>query len=97
MKSLRLFILLASLLPAVAYSEPVYEVRDEGILITLYTEACTLPAVINLPARAEWVENGVTTEGCWTVSSSIPVVVVYFADKTVVAIPAQGFTKVTNI
>lgn len=99
MKLLRLFVLLSLslLIPSSVRSEPFGELRIDGILITLHTEACTLPEVVNLPGRTEWVENGKTIEGCWSINPRLSIVVMYFADKTVATAPMQAFHKVSNI
>lgn len=86
-----------ALFPVVAYGNPVVELRQGEVLITLYDEPCVLPEVTNLPDRAEWFEKGTKTEGCWSINPQAGIVVMYFADKTVAIAPIRAFTKVSNI
>lgn len=62
-----------------------------GVVVTLLDEPCALAAVTNLPRRATWLEAGNTIEGCWAQSAILPLVLTYWADRTVVAIPASAF------
>lgn len=74
---------------------PVATAGDEQVVITLTDEACTLTAVTNLKLRATWAEKGVTHEGCYAVGHGL--VLTYWADKTVAAIPAGAFARVTAL
>lgn len=77
-----------------AKAEPVVSAEGGGIRVTVYTEDCAFTGVVaNLPKRATWTENGKTVEGC---AGAFPggVVLLYFSDKTVVAIPAAMFQRV---
>lgn len=74
---------------------PVAEAGGDGVIVQLTDELCTLSAVTNLKGRATWTERGVVTEGCWANANGL--VMFYFADRTVVAIPAQAFQRVTGV
>lgn len=78
-----------------AHAAPVATAGDDRVVVTLTDEKCTLPAVSNLPMRATWKEGGTTHEGCYAVAPGL--VLFYFADKSVVAIPAQAFRRVTGV
>lgn len=97
MKLNQLVFAVAALLSTAAHSGPLVEFREGNVLITLYDEPCVLTEVVNLPNRAEWIEKGIKTEGCWSINLPTQTVVVYFADKTVAVIPARVFTKATAI
>ena len=77
---------LLSLFPAIAAAQPIAVVSGSGTTITLTDEPCAIEAVSNLPKRATWVDTKGKFEGCW--GSQGPVVLAYFEDKSVVAIPA---------
>lgn len=72
---------------------PLYRVEAQDAHIVLYSDPCALPEIINLKRRAVWTEKGTATEGCWAVTEWQNVIM-YFSDKTVVAIPQQFFTRV---
>ncbi len=74
---------------------PMYRVDAQDASIVLYMEPCALPEISNLKRRAVWTEKGKGTEGCWAISPWQNVLM-YFSDKTVVAIPQQYFTRVTG-
>jgi hypothetical protein len=74
---------------------PVYRVDAEDVSVVLYMEPCALPEITNLKRRAVWTQNGKGTEGCWAVSPWQNIVM-YFADRTVIAIPQQFFFKVQS-
>ena len=77
-----------------ALAAPIAQARAEGTTVTLFDEPCTIAAVSNLQRRATWAEAGKVHEGCWTGQQGL--VLLYFAsDRTVVAIPAQAFERVT--
>lgn len=77
--------------PVVAPAAPVAEVAQNGVAVRLFREPCTLAgAVSNLPYRATWEQGGRTFEGCYTVQHGT-VVVAYFDDRSVVAIPLSLF------
>jgi hypothetical protein len=70
--------------------------QQAGVTILLTDESCDLrDKVGNLPNRATWKENGVTHEGCWGLYGQT--VMAFFADLTVVAIPAHTFREAVNI
>ena len=85
---------LAATWPTKAHAGPVYQADVEGVKIVLTDEPCNLPAVSNLQRRATWTEKGKTTEGCFGGHPQFPIVLMYFADKTVVVVPVQMFTQV---
>ncbi len=72
-----------------AYAAPVAIGQHEGITVVLTDEPCALDAVSNLQRRATWTEGGKTFEGCFGILGGM--VVAYFSDKTVAAIPVQHF------
>lgn len=75
---------------------PVFVAEAEGgVRIVLTDEPCALKAsVANLPFRATWTEKGTVFEGCFWTNPAIGVVMAYFTDKTVAAIPIPVFRKV---
>lgn len=80
---------------SLAYAEPVYEAKGDGVRVVVYTEDCALKEVSNLPRRATWTENGKTHEGCAGLHP-MGLAMFYFADKTVVAIPMSQFARITG-
>lgn len=79
-----------------AYAEPMARAEGNGVVVTVYSEKCALKEVVNLPQRATWTENGKTTEGCAGIHP-LGLVLLYFADKTVVPHPMQAFVPVTGV
>ena len=75
----------------VAHAEPVAEARSETTRIVLHSDKCALKEVANLPRRATWEEGGKVYEGCWGGRPDSGMVLAYFSDRTVVAIPLQVF------
>jgi hypothetical protein len=88
---------LAATWPTNANADPIYRATADGIVITLTNEDCKLPAVSNLKKRATWTEKGKTFEGCWGGHPAFPIVMGYFADKTVVVLPVEAFAPVTGV
>lgn len=82
--------------PGVSWAGPVYQADVDGVKIVLTDEECRLPAVANLKRRATWTEKGKVYEGCYGGHPTFPIVMAYFADKTVVVLPAELFTKVAG-
>lgn len=80
-----------------AHAKPLYEAKSQGTSIVLYDETCALPAVTNLVLRAVWVQDGKSYEGCWGATPPLGVVMAYFSDKTVAAIPISAFERVVGI
>jgi hypothetical protein len=80
--------------PTKAFAAPVYQAEVEGVKIVLTDEPCKLSAVENLQRRATWTEKGKTTEGCYGGHPAFPIVLLYFADKTVVVLLIEMFTQV---
>ena len=74
---------------------PLYRTDAQDASIILYSEPCALAEITNLKRRAVWLEKGKGTEGCWAVTPWQNVIM-YFSDKTVVAIPQQFFTRVQS-
>lgn len=86
----------AMLLAACAAAEPIAEATARnGVRVTLYEEPCALAAVVNLPRRATWTQNGQVIEGCYGDSNGI--IACYFADRTVVLIPSRFFIPLPKI
>jgi hypothetical protein len=88
------FVALFIFAPAIA--EPMYEVRTDKAVITIYSEACAMPEVVNLSRRATWVEGAKTYEGCAGIRPDFGLVVFYFSDRTVGVVPISQFVKVTT-
>lgn len=82
------------LYPKMARAEPVYQAVTGNVRRVLHDDACTLKEITNLPRRATWTEGGATFEGCWGARPEQGVVLAYFTDKTVAAIPISVFVKV---
>lgn len=77
-----------------AFSAPIYQADQEGVKIVLFDEDCKLKEVTNLKKRATWTEKGRTYEGCYGGHPFFPIVMGYFSDRTVVALPSEIFIKV---
>ena len=77
-----------------AYGEALYEAKgSDGVRVVAYSDACALRDVItNLPKRATWHDGSKVYEGCFGATNGL--VIFYFADKTVVVLPTQAFTRV---
>jgi len=95
----RVMVLIVALLIAVTWSTgalaaPIYRAEAEGVVIILTDEDCKLPEVSNLKKRAVWKEGGQSFEGCYGGHPFFPIVMAYFADKTVVALPAEIFVPI---
>jgi hypothetical protein len=84
-----------AILVPLARAVPIASFEQEDLNITLTDEECALPQVANLPKRAIWREPKKTVDGCWGVVART--VVVYWADKTVILVPAAAFTRATSI
>jgi len=79
-----------------AHAEPVVAAVAGNVRITLYDEPCVLTdAVVNLPNRATWDEDGKHYEGCFGFAPG-DVVMAYFDDKTVAVVPKSAFRVVTS-
>lgn len=83
------------LIPQIAYAGAFAEVSSGAVRITLYREACTLPAIANLPKRAQWFESGKSFEGCWGINP-MGIITIYWADRTAVSIPSQAFVALID-
>lgn len=80
--------------PLIARAEPIAQTTAGNVQVFLHNEPCKLAEIKNLANRATWVEGGATFEGCFGVSQETGVVIAYFTDKTVVAIPISAFARV---
>jgi hypothetical protein len=97
-RNLRFIVLILSMIvPASSMAEPRYSAEVDGVKITLHDDKCALPAVANLGRKATWEERGKTFDGCWGGHPQFPVLIFYFADKTVVIVPTEMFKKVTGV
>lgn len=77
-------------------AEPIVAAESEGIRVVIYSDDCQMSDVVsNLPKRATWTDHGKEIEGC---AGAFPggIVLLYFADKTVVAVPMAMFQRVTE-
>jgi hypothetical protein len=83
-------------LPPKAHAAAVGEAEGEGIKIIFTDEPCALAAVTNLPYAATWTEKGKVTKGCWGLHPQYPIVMTYWADRTVAVIPGQVVHAVTE-
>ena len=79
-----------------AHAGPLAEAAAGGIQITLHSEKCAQVAVTNLPGRATWTEGGRVSEGCFAIDRNNGLIVLYFDDRTVVAVPLAAFQKVSE-
>jgi hypothetical protein len=79
-----------------AYAGPLFQAEAEGVKIVVYDEPCKLAVVTNLKYRATWQEKGKTYEGCVGGHPHFPVIMGYFADRTVVVLPTEMFVRVTG-
>ena len=94
MKALVTLLLLSA---SVAVAEPLAQLDRDGERIVIYSEPCELKArVVNLPHRAEWTAVGRVFKGCWALST-LGLIILYFDDMTVTAVPAQSFSTVREI
>ena len=83
--------------PLSAYSEAKYSFGTKDLLITLHDDRCDLKDLVtNLPRRAVWKHRDEVVEGCWGFSEQFGLILLYFADRTATALPAQLFNKVTG-
>jgi hypothetical protein len=88
---------LGMIVPSLGMAAPLYRASGGGVQIVLTDEPCAMSAVSNLAKRSTWTENGKTLEGCWGVSEAVGLVMAYWSDRTVTAIPAQIFVKVQEV
>lgn len=91
------FVLITSLMiPSFAHAEAIASAESNGVKITLFKDDCTLKEISNLRFHAEWAEHGKVTQGCWSLHP-VGLVLMYFADKTMMILPAQEFEVVSTI
>lgn len=90
------FVLLV-LIPQPAHAKPVAAAQGEGVSVVLTDEPCALSAVTNLPYAATWTEKGKTIKGCWGAHPQFPIVIAYWADKTVSVVHVSALHDVTEI
>jgi len=80
------------------HAAPVMQAAVNDVAIVLHDEACQIEAVGGEKyLRAQWITPNGAIEGCWgliPVHPSFRVVVFYFMDKTIAAVPASMFTRV---
>jgi hypothetical protein len=93
---MRLLLALVLLLSFPANAGPVFIGKFEQMTIVLHDDPCKLEAVSNLKRRATWQDKDGITEGCWGYIPQIGVVIFYFADKTVTALPMPFFEKASG-
>ena len=102
----RLWTLLASVVLSIgllhspmAGAKALAQAQDStGIRVVLHDTDCMMTtSITNLPKYAEWLEGSKKVKGCWAVDSNLGMVIIYFADKTVVVLPAQIFEAVTEV
>jgi hypothetical protein len=90
-------VLLAMLAPAAA--APVLSASVGEVSVMLFDDPCALEQVGGRPyRRAQWIEGGAITEGCWGAVPlpGQPVVMFWFADRTLAVLPAGLFQRVGN-
>ena len=93
----RLFMLsLAVLCHSVALAAPVAVAKQDGVTVTLYNEPCKLAAV-DLPHRATWVSEGKAFAGCAGLHAAFPIVVLYFADRSIAIVPVAVFAPLSGV
>lgn len=86
--------LIIAFYPRQARADPIAQTTAGAVTVLLHNEPCALKEITNLPNRATWLEGGAVVEGCFGVRQDTGVVIAYFTDKTVVAIPLQAFARV---
>lgn len=87
-------LLIAAVWPTKAHADPIYHAEEGGVRVVLTDEPCKFD--IQLPKRATWTEKGKTFEGCYGGHPVFPIVLFYFSDKSVVALPVEIFQRVTG-
>lgn len=97
---MKMILLLAFVLAVIgasiqAAAAPVATASTDDVLITLYDDACALSGVSNLPYRVVWKEPGKVYEGCWGAQPGM--ILAYFDDKSVAAIPGAHFKRARQI
>ena len=83
-----------------AHAAPVMQATAEDVSIVLHDEPCKLDAVGGEKYfRSQWITPKGSIEGCWGVvplTPQIRVVVLYFSDKTMAAVPVGVFSRVIS-
>lgn len=79
------------LFATIASASVIAMASDGGVVVSLTDEPCALPTVTNLPLRATWLEKGKVTEGCYGLANGI--IMSYWGDLTVTAVPVEAFRK----
>jgi len=83
-----------------AKAAPVMQAAAGDVAIVLHDEPCAIDAVGGEKYfRAQWIASTGAVEGCWglvPVTPQLRVVVFYFADRTIAAVPASMFTRVST-
>jgi len=95
-----LFAFLVMALMHTAHAAPVMQATAEDVSIVLHDEPCKLDAVGGEKYfRSQWITPKGSIEGCWGVvplTPQIRVVVLYFSDKTMAAVPVGVFSRVIS-
>ena len=80
---------------APAHAAAVFQASDDKVRVVLFDEPCDLPAITNLPLRAEWIEGGNTLQGCWA-QHPYGIVIAYWSDLTITLTPMRVFRRVIS-
>ena len=79
-----------------AHAKPIATATQGAVVVTFTDEPCTLSEQIKgLPGRATWTEKGVVTEACYTLAG--PLLMIYYADKTLGLVPKADLQPVADI
>lgn len=77
------------------HADPTHTANAGNAKVTVWSDKCSIPEIVNLPLRATWEENGKTVEGCFGMSP-FGLLVFYFADRTAFAMPPDYFRRVVG-
>lgn len=91
------FIIVTVIWATKSYAGPIYQAEEGGVRVVLTDEPCKFESVVQLPKRATWTENGKTFEGCYGGHPIFPIVLCYFSDKSIVALPVEMFKRVVGV
>lgn len=84
-------------LPRRANAGAKYKAEAGSVSIVLYDDQCThIDHVTNLPYRATWTEDGKVIDGCFGFDPGLKLLRFWFADRSVIAIPAAVFSRVVE-
>jgi hypothetical protein len=91
-------VVFGALLSLPALAQVLYRADAEGLTIMLMRDTCKLREVANLPNRAIWQEHGkAAVEGCYGYDVLLGVVLTYWSDRTIVALPGYLFKRVQDV